>query len=292
MARIPDPERQPRGFAGLSSMVSDVDETIRKAERGPASSERTSPGKQGAAQWRAKSAEAGATGSHNGGRKKGLSGWKILLGAVGLIYLFMVIDANSTDSGSTRRPASETRAASQPAAVNSPIGSPAGRPTEERPPVGRGRTLNVAQIRYCEAQGIRLEGADPLVNTYSQREVDTFNAWVDDFNSRCSDFRYYEGTLSRARRDIQPLRTSLLAEGRSAFLRSVGRSAPAMANERVRKIQTLLNARGYSAGPADGVMGPSTREAIRQFQRDRGMTPDGEASEAVLYVLQYRSTGR
>lgn len=150
----------------------------------------------------------------------------------------------------------------------------------------------MAQIRYCLAQSIRIDGADPLVNNYSQREVNAFNAMVDDYNSRCSDYRYYEGTLSRARGDIEPLRSSLLAEGRSHFLRLVGRSTPATPDQRVRTIQTLLNAQGYNAGPADGLMGPTTREAIRQFQRDRGMTPDGEPSQVVLYALRYGAKGR
>ena len=44
----------------------------------------------------------------------------------------------------------------------------------------------------------------------------------------------------------------------------------------VRQTQRLLAKRGYNPGPADGMMGSRTREAIRQFQQDRKMRVDGE----------------
>ena len=50
----------------------------------------------------------------------------------------------------------------------------------------------------------------------------------------------------------------------------------------IREVQRLLNARGYDAGPADGIMGPRTRSAITAFQRDSGMAVDGEPSWPLL----------
>lgn len=44
----------------------------------------------------------------------------------------------------------------------------------------------------------------------------------------------------------------------------------------VRNAQMMLNRAGYVAGPEDGIMGTKTRLAIRSFQRDRGLSPDGQ----------------
>ncbi len=40
-------------------------------------------------------------------------------------------------------------------------------------------------------------------------------------------------------------------------------------------IQNALKNAGYYTGPVDGKIGPGSREAIRNFQRDNGMTADG-----------------
>lgn len=50
----------------------------------------------------------------------------------------------------------------------------------------------------------------------------------------------------------------------------------------VRQLQRLLNRLGYDAGPADGEIGTRTRNAIRAFERARGMEVRGRASDVVL----------
>lgn len=51
-------------------------------------------------------------------------------------------------------------------------------------------------------------------------------------------------------------------------------------------MQNLLFARGYDPGNVDGVIGPQTRMAIRSFQREIGMVPDGFATMALLDRLR------
>jgi peptidoglycan hydrolase-like protein with peptidoglycan-binding domain len=53
----------------------------------------------------------------------------------------------------------------------------------------------------------------------------------------------------------------------------------------VQAIQTSLNQRGYSAGPADGVFGPSTRRAILHYQTNANLPLTGEASRQLLTHL-------
>jgi lytic murein transglycosylase len=52
------------------------------------------------------------------------------------------------------------------------------------------------------------------------------------------------------------------------------------------EMQRLLAQRGFDAGAPDGLLGPRTRLAIRNFQASVGVTPDGFASSAVLDRLR------
>lgn len=45
----------------------------------------------------------------------------------------------------------------------------------------------------------------------------------------------------------------------------------------VKMTQTMLEAVGFSPGAIDGQQGPETTEALRQFQNEQGLTPDGVA---------------
>ena len=187
--------------------------------------------------------------------------------------------------------------------------TPAGRPqviqprtpsrlAEEKPAVGRNNVLSTAQVRYCLAEKIRLDAADSVVDSYVDTDVDRFNRYINDYNSRCGEFRYRQGVLESARSDIEPYRSQLQAEGRTRFVRSPSATtsppAPAQAlqstrpapDATVQAIQQRLNELGYSAGPADGLLGPKTQAAIRAFQRDIGVAADGNASPALLARLR------
>ena len=50
----------------------------------------------------------------------------------------------------------------------------------------------------------------------------------------------------------------------------------------VKLIQSLLIRIGYNPGPVDGIFGPVTRQAVREFQLDNGLEPDGVA--CLLYT--------
>jgi localization factor PodJL len=51
------------------------------------------------------------------------------------------------------------------------------------------------------------------------------------------------------------------------------------------EIQTILNGRGYDAGPVDGVMGQKTRSAIMAFQRDNGLAATGDIDQSLVRAL-------
>lgn len=54
----------------------------------------------------------------------------------------------------------------------------------------------------------------------------------------------------------------------------------------VKQAQKMLNAIGFDAGVADGVMGPQTAKAIRTFQKQEGMAVTGKVSPALLHKLR------
>lgn len=53
----------------------------------------------------------------------------------------------------------------------------------------------------------------------------------------------------------------------------------------VKTVQSALNNRGYSAGTADGIYGPNTKNAIIRFQRSRGLAADGIVGPATWRQL-------
>ncbi|NPV92736.1 MAG: L,D-transpeptidase family protein [Firmicutes bacterium] len=54
----------------------------------------------------------------------------------------------------------------------------------------------------------------------------------------------------------------------------------------VREVQNRLNVLGYYQGDIDGVFGPQTIEAVRAFQRDQGLSPDGQVGPRTYNALQ------
>ena len=61
--------------------------------------------------------------------------------------------------------------------------------------------------------------------------------------------------------------------------------------DQVMQLQAGLNKLGYDAGPVDGLAGRQTRAALQQFQNDRGMTPDGFATRAMVACVTTAAGG-
>ncbi len=53
----------------------------------------------------------------------------------------------------------------------------------------------------------------------------------------------------------------------------------------VRQVQTALKEKGFDPGPVDGMMGPTTREALRRFQESNGLTANGQMTDETLDKL-------
>lgn len=60
----------------------------------------------------------------------------------------------------------------------------------------------------------------------------------------------------------------------------------ALSRAQVEELQELLNSRGFDSGAPDGRVGSRTRAAIRAYQSERGLIPDGHASLDLLDELR------
>lgn len=77
--------------------------------------------------------------------------------------------------------------------------------------------------------------------------------------------------------------------GRAGIQHAWPRDQAPLTRDDVQALQRGLNRAGYSVGGADGVMGPNTRQGLRNFQRDQGLIPDGFATQALLEQLRRHS---
>lgn len=291
-----------KGFAGLSSLVSDVDVSLpppAKQEAAgsdassstlrPTASQNAQPEPQPTQQQPYQAPSQPSSGSSTGK-------WVLGIAAViGVLWFIGEADKSPSSPAPSYSPPAPSTAPSYSAVPAQP--QVPSRPDETKPPVGQDLVFSTAQIMYCLAEDIRMDAAKAVLNNYSDSDVDRFNAMVADYNSRCGSFRYRSGALESARRDVEPYRSQLQAEGRSRFARSPSTgslSAPTLtrpaADETVRAIQRKLNELGYDAGGTDGLMGNRTRSAILAFQRDMGLTPDGRPDADLLTILNSAST--
>jgi hypothetical protein len=90
-------------------------------------------------------------------------------------------------------------------------------PSEIRPPVGTNNVLSTAQITYCLAQEIRLDGAKDVLSHLASTDANRFNSLVDDYNSRCGQYQYQQSSRDAAKVAVMPFRAQYLQEGRAWF---------------------------------------------------------------------------
>jgi len=297
MSSEDDKNKNAAGFAGLSSLVSDVEidtdapkslptPTVSAKQEVPDEEQKCAKSTQqsGQSQSTAQPYQAPPQPSDN-------SGWKWVLGIGAVIAVIWM----AAGSGNKNQASSSYSSSPSVPSYSPPAATPAApsRLPEELPPVGTNTVLSSPQLRYCLAEDIRLESAKAAVNNYIDSHVDRFNGMVSDYNSRCGQFRYRKGALESARSEVERFRADLQAEGRGRFSTGVP-AAPKLIPQAVKPtpdptvkaIQQRLNVLGYDAGTTDGFIGGKTRSAISSFQRDSGLTADGKPTEVLLRKLQ------
>lgn len=128
-------------------------------------------------------------------------------------------------------------------------------------------TIREAQ-KILNNRAFRVGAEDGVLNSRTQAAVRDFQA---------SENLEQTGRLNRqtlAALGIEPERTPAV-EPRILSARSAT----------TQQAQRQLNDRGFRAGPADGVMGPSTQRALREFQKSEKLEPTGQLNKQTLDAL-------
>lgn len=71
---------------------------------------------------------------------------------------------------------------------------------------------------------------------------------------------------------------------------AMGGSAPGgdtqnLSSEQIREVQQALKDKGHDVGPVDGILGPQTENALKEYQKAQGMSASGELDSQTLSSL-------
>ena len=304
-----------RGFSGLSDLaseVSDINEPINlepKAEAKPSTHRESSQPQHEAASSgpdRKITSSPPPSQTAGSGKSGGGSGGKWILGIVAVIFVIWLINAGDrSNKRASYSPSSSSQSynypqSTQTPAVQTPSTAQGGGLQYTKPSVGTDNVLPLAEIRWCIREGIRIEAMRDVIN--SNAGIEEFNRVVDDYNNRCGNYRYREGSHSQAKREVEAYRSQIVAEAireasqlersyqssnPSASPSASASSAPKKPNaQHTSEAQQLLKDLGYDPGPADGDYGRRTADAVKAFQRDVGITQDGWIDEDLLSLMR------
>lgn len=309
-----DNQDKPKGFQGLSKLVSDLSDLsspeppIEKPRPHSASSERrttSTPAQSGGSKPASKEQES----SPNPDGTLGAGG-ALMIGFVVLLIIGALVASNedepfvagagsdskrsstslSVDQNPQGQDVSDSSSESEKISgdTQSPSSTQYGDESVEvqifstkKPPVDTDHILSVSEIRWCLAQDIRIDA----VRSYNETQADVaeFNRLVDDWNNRCGNAKYRQGDLSSAERDVEPHRSEIQQAARKAVVAERQQKTATLTED----IQLTLKSLGYEPGPADGIYGANTADAIEQYQRENNLRVTGEISEELLEHLKF-----
>ncbi len=84
-----------------------------------------------------------------------------------------------------------------------------------------------------------------------------------------------------------------MQQGQSSGMQEKGKAGGGqeMSSDTIKKVQEALNKEGYNIGSADGKMGSKTKDAVKKFQKDKGMKETGQLDQETLAALGVSSSG-
>lgn len=313
-----------KGFSGLSDLVSEVDlsdepqKQTNKLKASPLPPPQATPPQQKDAPPKPQAPSADSTrpiGAASSGSNGSGSAWKLVLVGIGACFvLWFAVNGGQNSRTYSPPPAQKPQSYSAPQSSPTPAVAPTPPKVPQnsglqytKPSVGTNNLLSVPEIQWCIRNGIRLDAMRNLIETNAG--IDEFNRIVNDYNSRCGNYRYRQGTQAQAERSVEPYRSQIVAEAvREAKQLGTPYQPPPVSPapstgsmpvkpaesitpekpsaEDTREAQQLLADLGYKPGPVDGDYGRKTADAVKAFQRDMGVTQDGQITQSLLSLLR------
>ena len=217
-----------KGFGGFGDLLSDVSEEVKTAApklasgSAPKVTQTTLSTSQQTSTPPRQPSPPPLPLDTSGGESGFGSGW-VWAGLVFLIFIAIAVNSGEKEEATApiEAPAYEssyetsTSSVDSAPAVEVPVAESAAvafNNSEEMPPVGSDLVLTGNQIRYCLAEDVRLSTIKNAIDNYSQYEVKRFNGAIEDFNSRCSSYKYKRGTLESIQGEVISIHAPLVLE--------------------------------------------------------------------------------
>jgi hypothetical protein len=137
-------------------------------------------------------------------------GWIV----IGIFFIWVASSNNSPTVSNSKKSTSNSYSAPTSNSYSTPT-----TPTyntsiyESMPSYGSAQILNTNEIYYCLAEEVRIEANRTTQNQYDDYSVEKFNRTIADYNSRCSNFRYKEFSMSAAKKELEINRYTLEGQG-------------------------------------------------------------------------------
>ncbi|MGE5547931.1 MAG: peptidoglycan-binding domain-containing protein [Solirubrobacterales bacterium] len=93
------------------------------------------------------------------------------------------------------------------------------------------------------------------------------------------------GSMDESSQSMRPQQQGMMDQGQQQ--RQQGQQAN---RDTVRQVQEQLNQQGYKVS-VDGVWGPNTQQALRQYQQDKGISGNGQINNDTLAALGVEAGG-
>ncbi len=120
--------------------------------------------------------------------------------------------------------------------------------------------------------GILSAGCSTTMRSSRQSETDQLKNQVASLESQVGALNQKVAELSQNQgQGRQPAKSNIIPAARVTL-------SP-------KKIQVALKAAGYYAGPVDGKIGAQTRDAVKAFQKAKGLSPDGVVGSKTAAAL-------
>jgi peptidoglycan hydrolase-like protein with peptidoglycan-binding domain len=65
-----------------------------------------------------------------------------------------------------------------------------------------------------------------------------------------------------------------------------------LSKDEIQQVQQALDQKGFKSGQPDGVLGPGTKNAIKEFQQKQGWNATGELDNQTLSALGVSTNGQ